>query len=110
MDIARGSRLLALAQVRLAPALERVLKTAWGVRVQRLGVQALRRVAARFPALAELVNLRGEAQHQVAIGNTGPRVFTVDDAEPLAPLATLLDRLAHAPSWQERASAAVSLA
>jgi hypothetical protein len=112
MEIARGSRLLALAQVRLAPALERVLKTAWGVRVQRLGAQALRRVAARFPALAELVNLR-EAQHQVAIGNTAQRVFTVRDTaqmEPLLPLGTLLDRLAHSPSWQERAGAAVDLA
>jgi HEAT repeat protein len=112
METSRGSRLLALAQVRLAPALERVLKTAWGVRVQRLGAQALRRVAARFPVLAELVSARGAAQHQVAVGNTRPRVPESDphSARPLAPLATLLDRLAHSPDWQERAQAAVDLA
>jgi HEAT repeat protein len=113
METSRGSRLLALAQVRLAPALERVLKTAWGVRAQRLGAQALRRVAARFPVLAELVNVRGSAQHQVAVGNTTQRTFQVSDprvAEPLAPLATLLERLAHAPDWQARAGAAADLA
>jgi HEAT repeat protein len=113
MEISRGSRLLALAQVRLAPALERVLKTAWGVRVQRLGTQALKRVAARFPALAELLDMRGEAQRQAALGSTAQRAAVVSDAavtKPLAPLATLLDRLAHGAAWQDRAGAAADLA
>jgi HEAT repeat protein len=114
MEIPRGSRLVAMAQMRLAPALERVLKSALGARVQRMGAQALRRVAARFPALAELVGLRPAAQHQVAIARSAEHVHLASSdsilVAPALPVAALRDRLAHDPAWQQRARAAADLA
>jgi HEAT repeat protein len=115
MRVSPGDKLRTLAQLKLAPRLERLLHSAFGARVQRLGAQALRRAAARFPVLAELVGLRREMQHQVAIGSafvTRTAIVAVDAelASPGTPLETLLARLSDDPAWQVRAGAAGELA
>jgi HEAT repeat protein len=112
MRLSPGDKLRTLAQSRLGPRLERLINSALGVRVQRLGQQALRRAAARFPILADLIGLRREMQHQVSVSAFGSRPpprdteFTALDR----PLETLLARVTREASWQVRAEAASSLA
>ncbi len=113
MPIAPGEKLRTQALFRLSPRLERILQSTLGTRAQRLGAQALRRAAARFPALAELVGLRREVQHQVAVSaclasaqlSTADAVLSV----PL-PIDEQLNRLLRDGSWQVRARAAAELA
>lgn len=95
-----------------APILDRFLGKTWSGRVQRLGTQALHRVAARFPAVAELIGMRVEAgQHQVAMGQSAPpqaaRAPSATDGNmSLVRPSELFERLAEDPSWQVRAQAA----
>jgi hypothetical protein len=113
MPIAPGEKLRTLAQLRLSPRLERILNSTFGMRAQRLGAQALRRAAARFPVLAELVGLRREVQLQVAVSTClgSTRLGSAVDAELTpAPVQELLDRLLRDASWQVRAGAAAELA
>jgi HEAT repeat protein len=74
--------------------------------VQRFGDQAWRRIAARWPALAELVRERKSVRARYR-APTAPKV-----EPPLSPeaIAALIAQLNSGASWQARASAAMSLA
>ena len=115
MRIAPGDKLRTLSPLKLSPRLERFLSSTLGIRVQRLGAQALRRAAVRFPVLAELVGLRREVQHQVSVSacqlrGTRDAMEAVVLTTPEAPVEELLDRLLHDAAWQVRAKAASDLA
>lgn len=126
MSSAPGTRLRTLARERL-PALfvyalrsleERITNARWPLPAQRLGKQALQRVVARYPVLAELLGRvqttvpTHDVVAQVAAAKAPPepaQSATRDaSAYSTRPIEALLERLKHA-DWRERVQAANSV-
>ena len=80
---------------------------------QRFGAQAFGRVAARWPALSELVfGWKSDAITHVAAAAASERLAPLDRNAPLDAIEAraLLVELTHGEAWQSRAAAATQLA
>jgi hypothetical protein len=104
----RTPRLRSLLESGVSQLLSRVRARPWHQdveRVQRIGSEAWRTVAARWPALADLVRERTivRARYQPPSVNAPEPPLSVES------ISALVAQLTASPSWQARSSAAISL-
>lgn len=108
-----GTRLMALAQNRLLPRLARLFDRPLTAKVQRLGAQSLKRVADRFPQVADLLSKARDAYTvqatRKATHSQAPGLSSKAPSRSSNPVESWLDALTH-PDWQTRAEAARDLA
>jgi hypothetical protein len=109
--LARLSQFLLLARARLE-ALEPRIQAELPPRAQRFGKSMWRRITARFPALAELLNERAPRDagngHTAASPELHAQAETQIEAQPAEDLATLIATLRD-PSAEVAAVAAIKL-